>query len=63
MNEILDTKQHLGDQLKTINKEIINQRLNFIELFKAAIKSGHKIIQVNEFAVNRNTNPKKIWIK
>ena len=63
MNEIFDSKQHLDDQLKIINKEIINKSLNFIEFFKATIERGHKIIQIDEFVVNRNINPKKTWIK
>ena len=49
--------------MKNNNVELVSQRLDYINFYLSAVKSGYKIIQVDEFNVSRGTVSNMAWIK
>ena len=48
---------------KIQTKEFVQKRIEYIEFVKALANSGHAIIQVDEFTVNRLTRPAMAWMR
>ena len=49
--------------MKNNNQELVCQRLDYVKFYNNAIQSGFKIIQVDEFNINRGTVSNMAWIK
>ena len=49
--------------MKNNNQELVCQRLDYVKFYSNAIQSGLKIIQVDEFNINRGTVSNMAWIK
>ena len=49
--------------MKNNQEELTCQRLDYIKFYRNAVKSGYKIIQIDEFNVNRGTISNMAWIK
>ena len=43
--------------IKNYNVELVSQRLDYINFYVSAVKSGYKIIQVDEFNVREEQYP------
>ena len=49
--------------MKNNQAELTCQRLDYIKFYRNAVKFGYKIIQIDEFNVNRGTISNMVWIK
>ena len=49
--------------MKNNNQELVCQKLDYVKFYNNAIQSGFKIIQVDEFNINRGTVSNMAWIK
>ena len=49
--------------LKNKNQDLRTVRLDYIKFMKQAVKSGYKIVQIDEFVINRSTSSNMAWIE